>query len=159
MLIKQDENYLIECILKNGPEILNLAEFSEHLDQYQKIIIEEKLEYPYPNTDSYGEWLIPKEYQTMDVEKFLIDICPEENHDRLTTELNLYKKHNMIPILKAMKYLVDKFREHSIVWGVGRGSSVASYALFLIGVHKIDSVKYGLPIEEFFKGEKNGQDL
>jgi DNA polymerase III alpha subunit len=39
---------------------------------------------------------------------------------------------------------------------VGRGSSVASYVLFLIGVHKIDPIKYELPIEEFFKGEDNG---
>jgi hypothetical protein len=31
---------------------------------------------------------------------------------------------------------------------------VASYVLHIIGVHKIDSVKYNLPIEEFFKGEK-----
>jgi hypothetical protein len=26
----------------------------------------------------------------------------------------------------------------------------------LIGVHKIDSIKYNLPIEEFFKGDNNG---
>jgi DNA polymerase III alpha subunit len=62
----------------------------------------------------------------------------------------------MIIVLKAMKYLVDTFRENNIVWGVGRGSSVASYALYLIGVHKVDSVKYELPITEFFKGEQNG---
>jgi DNA polymerase III alpha subunit len=50
-----------------------------------------------------------------------------------------------------MKYIVDTLRKNQIVWGVGRGSSVASYALYLIGVHKIDSVKYDLPIGEFFK--------
>jgi len=52
-----------------------------------------------------------------------------------------------------MKYVVDTLRSNSIVWGVGRGSSVASYVLFIIGVHKIDSVKYKLAINEFFKGE------
>jgi DNA polymerase III alpha subunit len=57
----------------------------------------------------------------------------------------------MIGLLKYIKYLVDTMREHKIVWGVGRGSSVASYALYLIGVHKIDSVKYGLDINEFLK--------
>ena len=53
-----------------------------------------------------------------------------------------------------MKYIVDTLRENKVLWGVGRGSSVSSYVLFLIGIHKIDSVKYNLPIEEFFKGEK-----
>jgi len=59
-------------------------------------------------------------------------------------------------VLHVMKYVVDTLRENQIVWGVGRGSSVASYVLYLIGVHKIDSIKYKLPIEEFFKGEQNG---
>jgi DNA polymerase III alpha subunit len=59
----------------------------------------------------------------------------------------------LIPVLRAMKYVVDTLRSNNIVWGVGRGSSVASYVLFIIGVHKIDSVKYKLPINEFFKGE------
>ena len=60
----------------------------------------------------------------------------------------------MIPVLKTMKFIVDTLKKNNIVWGVGRGSSVASYVLHIIGVHKIDSVKYNLPIEEFFKGEK-----
>ena len=55
-----------------------------------------------------------------------------------------------------MKYIIDTLRENNVVWGVGRGSSVASYVLFLLGVHKIDSVKYNLPLEEFFKGGENG---
>ena len=59
----------------------------------------------------------------------------------------------MIPVLKTMKYVVDTLRANNVVWGVGRGSSVSSYVLFIIGVHKIDSVKYKLPINEFFKGE------
>jgi DNA polymerase III alpha subunit len=59
----------------------------------------------------------------------------------------------MYDVLYVMKYIVDTLRANNIVWGVGRGSSVASYVLFIIGVHKIDSVKYKLPINEFFKGE------
>lgn len=65
----------------------------------------------------------------------------------------------MIPILKTMKFIVDTLRANNIVWGVGRGSSVASYALYLMGVHRVDSVKYNLPINEFFKGEYNEQNL
>jgi len=50
-----------------------------------------------------------------------------------------------------MIYLVDFMRENEIVWGVGRGSSVASYVLYLIGVHRIDSIKFGLDWREFLR--------
>jgi DNA polymerase III alpha subunit len=90
----------------------------------------------------------------MDIETFLLENSPKSNHPRIIQELDLYKKHNMILMLKTMKYIVDTLRTNNVVWGVGRGSSVASYVLHIIGVHKIDSVKYNLPIEEFFKGEK-----
>jgi DNA polymerase III alpha subunit len=91
----------------------------------------------------------------MDIEDFLIQQCPNDNLDRLNQELLLFKNHNMISVLKTMKFIVDTLRANNIVWGVGRGSSVASYALYLMGVHRVDSVKYNLPINEFFKGEYN----
>jgi DNA polymerase III alpha subunit len=77
-------------------------------------------------------------------------------HDRRQRQMCIrdrYKKHNMVDVLKAMKYIVDTLRANNLVWGVGRGSSVSSYCLYLIGIHKIDSIKYNLPISEFFKGE------
>jgi len=42
-------------------------------------------------------------------------------------------------------------RRNNIVWGLGRGSSTASYVLYLLGVHKINSLYYDLSIEEFLK--------
>jgi len=54
-------------------------------------------------------------------------------------------------ILQMLIYLVDVMRENKIVWGVGRGSACASYSLFLIGIHKVDSLKYNLNIKEFLK--------
>ena len=99
------------------------------------------------------DWFIPKEYQDMDIESYLVSVCPKENYNRLTEELELYRKNGFLDVLKAMKYLVDTLRANKIVWGVGRGSSVSSYCLYLIGIHKIDSVKYRLPISDFFKGE------
>jgi DNA polymerase III alpha subunit len=66
-------------------------------------------------------------------------------------ELLLYQKRDMFVLLQYLKYLVDTMRANNIVWGVGRGSSVASFVLFLLGVHKINSLYYDLPIEEFLK--------
>lgn len=96
-------------------------------------------------------WFMPDKYKNMDIEGFLVNQCPKQNYERLVEELELFRQHNMITLLKYLKYLVDTMRENSVVWGVGRGSSVASYVLYLIGVHKIDSVKYNLDIKEFLK--------
>jgi len=143
---------LIEGIFNFGPEILNHCLCSDDLTQYVNRINQEHLDYPIPpkNIDS-KYWFIPQEYKDMDIEGFLVNQCPEDNYDRLIKELDLYRKNDMIHVLQAMKYIVDTLRSNNIVWGVGRGSSVASYVLFLLGVHKIDSIKYNLPIEEFFK--------
>ena len=42
-------------------------------------------------------------------------------------------------------------RKNSVLWGLGRGSSVASYVLYLLGVHRINSLYYDLDIKEFLK--------
>jgi len=70
---------------------------------------------------------------------------------RVSEEFEEYRQRNMINLLRYMVYLVDFMRENGIVWGVGRGSSVASYVLYLIGVHKIDSIKFGLDWREFLR--------
>jgi DNA polymerase III alpha subunit len=70
---------------------------------------------------------------------------------RVGTELLLYQERNMFDLLRFLVYIVDVMREQDIVWGVGRGSSVASYVLYLIGVHKIDSLYYDLDIAEFLR--------
>lgn len=98
-----------------------------------------------------ADWFIPEEYKIMDIEGFLSRLCPKENYQRLVEELQEYRSRNLLPLLRTLKYLVDTFRKNNIIWGVGRGSSVASYALFLIGVHKIDSVKYNLDWQEFLR--------
>ena len=101
--------------------------------------------------ENQRDWFMPAEYKTMDIEGFLVDQCPRQNHERLIEEIQLFRQHNMVDLLRYLKYLVDTMRANKIVWGVGRGSSVASYCLYLIGVHKIDSIKYNLDIKEFLK--------
>lgn len=149
------ENDVCTGIILHGTNILEHCVVpNDVLSKYKNRIEEERLDYSLPkNLINPENWFIPEQYKNLDIEQFLVSQCPAENYNRLETELVLFKKHKMIMMLKTMKYLVDSMRSNQIVWGVGRGSSVASYALFLIGIHKIDSVKYNLPIEEFFKGE------
>lgn len=154
MLINNSEENLVKGILKHGPDILEHCVCSDDITRYMDRVYKEHLNYPIPPTAiDRTNWFIPAEYKNLDIEEHLIKLCPKENYDRLTQELELYRKNDMIPVLKAMKYIVDTMRKHNLVWGVGRGSSVASYVLFLIGIHKIDSIKYNLPINEFFKEE------
>lgn len=97
-------------------------------------------------------WMVPDSIKELDVRAFLLDLCStNEQRARVNEEMDLYESRDLVPILQLMIYLVKHFRENKIVWGVGRGSSVASYCLYLIGGHKIDSLRYGLSINEFLK--------
>jgi DNA polymerase III alpha subunit len=75
----------------------------------------------------------------------------KEQTDRVSEELEAFIQHNMLDLLYVLKYIVDTLRANNVVWGVGRGSSVASYVLYLIGVHRIDSLKYNLDWHEFLR--------
>jgi DNA polymerase III alpha subunit len=97
-------------------------------------------------------WYMPDSYKNMDIEKYIYDlVVTDEEKTRVDMEMELYKKFNLHVVLKYLVYLVDQMRQHNIVWGVGRGSSVSSYVLFLIGIHKVDSIKYNLDINEFLR--------
>lgn len=97
-------------------------------------------------------WLMPPEYKNFPIKEYLLKFCvTNEEIERVMLELQKFEKHKMLDVLRFLKFLVDKMRENNVVWGVGRGSSVASYCLFLLGVHKIDSLKYRLDINEFLK--------
>ncbi len=99
-----------------------------------------------------SNWHMPPEYRELDIAAHLLELCKEDHElQRVAEELILYQERNLFDLLRYLKYLVDTLRKNNIVWGVGRGSSVASYVLFLLGVHKIDSVYYELSIEEFLK--------
>lgn len=101
------------------------------------------------------QWFMPENYFS-DLPEYLYSLCKTEQEiERVNQELELYIQHGMFDLLFYLKYLVDTMRANSIVWGVGRGSSVSSYVLYLLGVHKINSIKYDLNIHEFL-GEKNG---
>lgn len=96
-------------------------------------------------------WFMPENYFPNLLEWLFEQCSTQEEKDRVATELELYAQYRMIPVLHYIKYLVDIMRKEGIVWGVGRGSSVASYVLYLIGAHKVNSLKYNLDIREFLK--------
>jgi DNA polymerase III alpha subunit len=99
-----------------------------------------------------SNWYMPQEYRDMDIVKWVLDQCKTQAElQRCGEELLLFSERDLIDLLKYLKYFVDTMRANQVVWGLGRGSSVASYVLYLIGVHKINSMYYDLDIHEFLK--------
>ena len=99
-----------------------------------------------------SNYYMPIEYQTMDIAKYILDQTNGYAElQRAGEELILFQERGLFPLLRYLKYLVDTMRKHNIVWGVGRGSSIASFVLFLLGVHRINSLFYDLSIDEFLK--------
>ena len=98
------------------------------------------------------DWFMPPEYREFDVTEYCISRCTSDIQiDRVKAEISAYEARGMIPLLQWIKHFVDTCTENNIVWGVGRGSSVASFVLFLLGVHQVDSVKYNLDWQEFLR--------
>ena len=98
------------------------------------------------------QWHMPDEYKQLDVAKYILDRCKSDAElQRVGDELLLYMERDLFDLLKYLVYLVDTMREKDIIWGVGRGSSVASYVLYLIGVHRVDSMYYDLDVREFLR--------
>jgi DNA polymerase-3 subunit alpha len=99
-----------------------------------------------------SNWHMPEEYKSLDIAAWVLSQCDNEAElQRCGEELLLYQERNAFMLLRYMKYLVDTMREHGIVWGVGRGSSVSSFVLYKMGVHKINSLYYDLDHHEFLK--------
>lgn len=99
-----------------------------------------------------SDWFMPEEYKTLDIESWVLDQCDGTAQlTRAAEELVEFRDRNMLDLLRWLKYFVDTMRANNLVWGVGRGSSVASYVLYKIGVHKVDSMKYNLDWQEFLR--------
>ncbi len=98
-----------------------------------------------------SEWFMPDDIKNFDIESHIISITPVGNEQRVKEELAAFKQHGYLNLLKFLHYLVQTMRSSNMLWGVGRGSSVASYVLYLLGVHRIDSIQYGLDWREFLR--------
>lgn len=97
-------------------------------------------------------WFMPDEYKDLDIAEHVLGLCKTDAElQRVGRELLLYQEFDLFNLLRYLKYLVDTMRAHNIIWGVGRGSSTASYVLYLLGVHRTNSMYYDLPIEEFLR--------
>jgi len=159
-----NEDDALEFLYEN-PDFDISKLYFENVDQYQKALEDIGVDLPKLKTapkrdqsvdefdkQNYSNWHMPKEYYELDMEKYLLDKCQNKQEEtRVLTEYELFKKKDFVKVLQFLVYFVDTMRKHNIVWGVGRGSSVASFCLFLIGVHKINPMQYKIDHREFLR--------
>jgi len=153
----RNPNLKIERFQIADPESYNQAIDQLHLD-YSKLSkylpLDYKEQVPVELFDHVQQqtWHMPPEYLEFDIAQHVLDLCQTEAEmQRVAEELLLYQERELFNLLRYLKYFVDTMRATGVVWGLGRGSSTASYVLYLLGVHKINSMYYDLPIEEFLK--------
>lgn len=120
------------------PKLLSKVTHTETISQFDKA--------------HYNDWHMPESYTKIDVKNYLLEKCKnEQERERVEAEYKLFETKGFIKVLQFLIYFVDTLRHNNVVWGVGRGSSVSSFCLFLIGVHKINPLIYDLDYTEFLR--------
>jgi DNA polymerase III alpha subunit len=138
LLVKEVINFDSELDLQKLPELLEYQTSDQTIEEFDNI--------------RSNEWFMPEEYKNFDIAKWILEQCKtDEELQRAGEELIMFQERDMFILLQYLKYLVDTMRKHNIVWGVGRGSSIASFVLYLIGIHRINSLYYQISINEFLK--------
>ena len=151
-------------LIYTNPEFDISKLFFDDPKQFNDSVKELGLDYPLLSTvptrpqanefdkKNIANWHMPQKYNDLNVLEWLLDKCTsDEEKQRVKDEYELFSKKQFIKVLQFLIYFVDTLRANNIVWGVGRGSSVASFCLFLIGVHKINPMLYDLDYKEFLR--------
>ena len=151
-------------LLYTDPDFNISKLYFDSIDKYSESLRELGIDLPVINTapkrpkpeifdkENCDNWHMPEKYYQINVLQWLLDKCQnDEEKMRVQMEYDLFEKKNFVRVLQFLIYFIDTLRANNIVWGVGRGSSVASFCLFLIGVHKINPLLYNLDITEFLR--------
>lgn len=151
ILYKGNTSVLSQLLVDINTELVNLANIAEiqfkDLPNYENYLSTSEFD-----NSCQQQWFIPDFYKTFDIKTFCLDKCNSVNEQsRVIEELTEFNRLGMEKLLQWCKYFVDVCTENNILWGVGRGSSCASYVLYLIGIHRINSIKYNLDWKEFLR--------
>lgn len=158
-----------ECVLKlinNGVSLSGICvdQLTDQLKQYNKFSTQiEQVSVKTQSKELRFDWVLPQYYKELVVYDKLTDqlvqYCVDNNIvdaniindviERVDSEYKLFEKHDKVDVLRTMYYIVDTLTTGNVMWGIGRGSSVSSFILYLIGVHDVDSYRYQLDITDF----------
>jgi Bacterial DNA polymerase III alpha NTPase domain len=136
---------------------INLEELVRQVERPESLLTwtvpyNQDLSIPEFHLSQQMSWHMPDEYKQTDIAAHVLGLCNSEAElQRVGEELLLYQERDLFNLLRYLRYLVDIMTQNNVIWGVGRGSSVASYVLYKLGVHRIDSMYYNLDINEFLR--------
>jgi DNA polymerase III alpha subunit len=160
-----DEEDLVDMVMRGQPladlnglivqPMIDLESAAVMLDDIPKFIEYDKLAQETQEQFDHrcrNTWFMPDKYKELDIAELVISRCTTpEQLQRCGEELLLYQERGLFNLLRYLVYVVDIMRDNHVIWGVGRGSSVSSYVLYLLGVHRIDSMYYDLDVGEFLR--------
>ena len=122
----------------SGPRLETAVDSDMSVEQWHKL--------------QQSNWHMPENYKNLDIADHVLSLCQnQEQLQRCGQELLLYQERELFDLLRYLVYLVDVMKSNNIIWGVGRGSSVASYVLYKLEIHRIDSMYYDLDPLEFLR--------
>ena len=156
-----EDSAIVEALYADKNIEIVIAEPSSDIDLYNKSDLYLDTNYgqiqsatspQFSSVNWFDYWVTPEPYASMDIEDHIYNRCKTEQEIvRVQEELVLFNERHMIPVLRHLVYLTDHWRSQKILWGVGRGSSVGSLVLYLIGINRINPLDFDLGIEEFLK--------
>lgn len=147
------------------PQSIRVTEVTDAVQQFNSLVEEQDHIKPVSQepVQIKFDWLIGQDLLEADLAEIIGDAFSEKiktlNYteeellkaaERLAFEIEEIKLRGMEEFFKTVIFVIRTFRSKGIVWGVGRGSSCASYALFILGLHVVDCIKFDVPASEFF---------
>lgn len=157
-------NALIDMI--SGQGHIYVDKMTDEISNYNLLVDEDEMIRVKNEVRPFDlSWNIPDEYKELDIRHHVLILFERElerlgliagiskaasiRAKRILKELDLFEKYQLFDVVRTLIFIINRFESEDIVWGVGRGSSVSSYILYLIGVHDIDSVEFNLDVKEF----------
>ncbi len=139
-------------LVDSSVNLEHMIDFVDRMPEFIKHVGDSAVNMTVFDQQAQARWHMPDEYKQLDIAEYILGLCTTEAElQRCGHELLLYQEKDLFNLLRYLKYLVDIMIEHNVIWGVGRGSSVASYVLYKLGVHRIDSMFYNLEPDEFLR--------
>lgn len=148
-----DFDILNHLLVDNSIDLETAAHILDHVPQfvkYDELAQQQSME----EWDHccQANWFMPDEYKQLDIAAYVLSLCESDAElQRCGQELMMFQERDLFNLLRYLKYLVDTMTQNQLIWGVGRGSSVASFVLYKLGVHKINSLHYELDPAEFLR--------
>ncbi len=110
-------------------------------------------------------YALPPEFQSLSLDDYLERIAfegagkmyPEltpQIKERLSYELSVIRKTGFAGYFLIVKDFIDYARRKNIPVGLGRGSAAGSMVAYVLGITRVDPLRYGLLFERFLNPER-----